>query len=122
MRHLATLLRSRPFLSRVPDQSLVYSQGPESSNAERIRATRDAASTYAFIYFPEGEPAVIDTAKLPGERYRAAWFDPRVGVAHRIVGPVKKGRELFEPPSHGEGQDWILLLDDESKNYSLPYE
>jgi hypothetical protein len=33
---------------------------------------------------------------------------------------LNKGQQTFTPPSSDYGQDWVLVLDDASKNYSLP--
>lgn len=47
---LHALVESRPFLSRIPDQSLIV--GDPGIGGSHLQATRDEAGSYAFIYFP----------------------------------------------------------------------
>ena len=119
MRHTRALLESRPFLSRIPDQSLLVS--PVGTGANRVQATRDADGSYVFVYLPKGEPVRIDLGKLSGQRVRVTWFDPRTGAAHvtgefATEGPPRD----FTPPAKGPGNDWVLVLDDPSRDYPLP--
>lgn len=114
--HARRLIESRPFLSRVPDQSLIIpSYFPET---DYIVATR--GDGYAFIYFPTGLDAEIDLGKLRAETINAWWFDPHNGEAKLIENIPGKGTRKFTPPSGGRGNDWILVLDDASKKFKTP--
>src|SRR5689334_7980680 len=63
------LIESRPFLMRVPDQSLIeWGQG---EGADHAQATRGEDNSYAFIYLPTGRPIEVDLNKLSGKRVRA---------------------------------------------------
>ena len=75
MQHLKKLMLSRPFLERVPDQSLVVENnyGP----AERIQATR--GKDYTFIYTAAGEAFSVIGRKISGNKFKAAWYNPRNG-------------------------------------------
>jgi hypothetical protein len=58
--------------------------------------------------------------KLSGDTIRAYWYDPRHGTS-RLIGEFKKAEyQDFTPPSTGQGNDWVLVLDDASKNYPPP--
>ncbi len=63
------LMESRPFLSRVPDDSIIVTDRVEPSvpGAGRYRfvATRDEAGTYAMVYAPLGR-----TFKVKMDKYR----------------------------------------------------
>jgi len=107
MQHAKNLLLSRPFLSRVPDQSLLVSEAGEGTH--HVRATRDADGSYALVYLPSGKPATLDLDKLAGDTLAVHWFDPRTGVAHRAETVSGKGPREFTPPSGGP--DWVLVLD-----------
>ena len=109
-------MESRPFTSRVPDQSLVVAAYyPET---DYITATRGEG--YAFVYFPTGWPAEI-VIELPGaDKITAWWFDPRNGGSELIETFTGTGTRKFTPPSSGRGNDWILVLDDASKGYRAP--
>jgi hypothetical protein len=50
VQHARNLLHSRPFLSRIPDQSLIVSDA--GAGTYHIRATRDADGSYALVYIP----------------------------------------------------------------------
>lgn len=117
MRFLRQLIESRPFFSRIPDQSLIV--GDAGSGGLHMQATRDREGTYAFIYFPlNDQSATIDLAKLKASEVRAWWYDPRTGVG-KLMGqiPGDRTREFRSPP---QGPDWVLVLDDVAKNYDPP--
>lgn len=114
--HARRLIESRPFLSRVPDQSMiVQSYFPET---DFVVATR--GDGYAFIYFPTGWSAEIRLDKIGAVSIRAFWFDPRKGESKLIDTFSGTGTKKFTPPSGGRGNDWILILDDISKNFKDP--
>jgi hypothetical protein len=101
-------MESRPFLSRIPDQSLIVSANGE--RGEQMRATRDTDGSYAFVYLPRTRPVQIDLTKLRGATIRAWWYSPRTGQLGHI-GKIDKGAAVtFTPP--GPGPDWVLVLDD----------
>lgn len=114
--HARRLIESRPFTSRVPDQSLIEpSYFPET---DYVVATR--GDGYAFIYFPTGWSAEIDLTKFGVDAIHAYWFDPRTGETTLIETIEVMKVWKFTPPSGGRGNDWILILDDASKGFNLP--
>jgi len=50
--------------------------------------------------------------KLAGPKVRAFWFDPRTGHATVIGEFPNTGEREFTPPTSGENNDWVLVLDD----------
>jgi hypothetical protein len=70
---------------------------------------------------------------VTGDRIRASWFDPRTGEA-TLIGESPKTEagdsqadvlrgdvaRTFTPPTSGPGNDWVLVVDDASKNYPPP--
>jgi hypothetical protein len=118
MQHARALLESRPFLSRVADQSLLVST--PGTDADHMQATRDSDGSYAFIYLPSGKPVTVDLDKLAGERVRVWWYDPRTGTAE-VAGELDRhGRREFTPSGGEDGQDWVLVLDDAERNFPPP--
>ena len=107
MRHVRELIESRPFLVRIPDQSLIVDN---YEGANYMTATR--GDDYAMIYFPNGLPAKIAMGKISGERVKASWFCPRTGTYTAIGEFANEGEALFTPPGSGRGNDWVLVLDD----------
>lgn len=119
MTHLRRLMESRPFRSRVPDQSLVASD--LTCGGSHVQATRDADGSYAMLYSSLGEPFDVELSQLSGRLLVAHWFDPRSGEVTRQLGAHRPdGVASFVPPSSGPGEDWVLILDDRSRRYPLP--
>jgi hypothetical protein len=119
MRHARALIESRPFLTRIPDQSLIA--GDALADADHIQATRDAAGSCGFIYSASGKPFMVNLSKLSGNKLRASWFDPRTGGT-TLDGEFRNTRtaRAFTPPGSGPGSDWVLLLDDVARGFPIP--
>ena len=120
LRHLKALLESRPYLTRVPDQSLLKSA--EGADGDHCQATRDSGGSYALVYIPSGKAVRIDLMKLTGPAVKAWWFDPREGGANPAGDFKNTTVQEFNPPAarSGEANDWILVLDDASRNFPVP--
>jgi hypothetical protein len=119
MQHGKALLLSRPYFSRIPDQSLII--GAQGEGEQHIGATRDREGSYAMIYLPQGQSVTVDLGKISGTAVFGWWFDPRSGTATRIEGSFATNQaHRFVPPTNGPDQDWVLVIDDASKNYSAP--
>lgn len=118
MAHVRNLMESRPMLLRVPDQSIVVSDHGEGRGY--VAATRAADGSYAFVYVPDGRPVVVRMDAISGRCARAYWYDPREGASHEIGSFPTWGTREFAAPSAGEGCDWVLVLDDESRGFPSP--
>lgn len=117
MMHVRNLMQSRPFLKRIPDQSLLAV--PADSGAEHARATR--GEHYAMIYIPAGKNVKVNLHKITGSSLKAWWYNPRSGEATIIGRILNKGTQQFDPPGEAaRGNDWILVLDDASLNFPEP--
>lgn len=107
MVYLKKLMLSRPYFGRVPDQTLV------GTNGERYNyqvATR--GETYAFIYTYNGKSITAALGKLKGEEVMASWYDPRNGKTVTIGTFENKGVHEFDPPGDSQdGNDWVLIID-----------
>jgi hypothetical protein len=112
--HLKNLMLSRPYLTRIPEQSLVLSE--TGAGATHLRATRSSDGSYAMIYIPCSETVEVDTTRLAGEQITGWWYDPRTGEAQQI-GQFQRGSSSFTPP--GE-LDYVLVLDDTGQNFPPP--
>jgi len=116
MRFVKRLLLSRPFLERIPDQSLIVENDNVAS--ERVQATR--GNDYAFIYSAMGKPFTVNMGIISGNKLNPYWYNPRNGEIKKLDVVDNKGQQKFTPPSTGYGQDWVLILDDASKGYEPP--
>jgi len=125
MQYGRRLMESRPFLDRIPDDSVIVADAIPTKvpGAGRYRfvATRDAAGTYAMVYAPVGRPFQVRLDVIRGKQIRAWWFNPRNAEAARAGEFANTGgtRE-FVSPDPGEATDWVLVLDDASKGYRVP--
>ncbi|MDX2195384.1 MAG: glycoside hydrolase family 140 protein [Cytophagales bacterium] len=109
MKHLKNLMLSRPYLTRIPDQSLIVSDNPKG--AEYVVATRSTDGAYAMVYIPVGKPVKIDVSKISGNNVKVSWYNPKEGTYTKAPDIAKKAIQEFTTPSVGKGNDWILVLD-----------
>lgn len=130
MMHLRDLIESRPYLTRIPDQSLIL-PNPRTigRDSDHVQITRDGAvgkndATYIFAYLPVLKYFGINTSVIPSSTLRAWWYNPRSGES-RLIGVFKNlgdfspnGEQL--PRASEGGPDWIFVIDDASMGYSVP--
>jgi hypothetical protein len=118
------LMESRPFLTRIPDNSIIVTSDVPSSvpgaGAYSFAATRDENGTYAMIYAPVGRKFSVKMDVIKGKEVVAWWYNPRNGEATQIGKFANVGTQIFNTPDPGESLDWILVLDDEKANFSAP--
>jgi hypothetical protein len=124
MQHGRRLVESRPFLTRVPDDSIIVVDRVKTSvpGAGRYRyaGTRDEKGRYAMVYAPAGRLFSVRMSTIAGPRVKAWWFDPRDGRATPIGEFDNQGERAFTPPAPGESLDWVLVLDDATQGYGPP--
>jgi len=124
MQHARALLESRPFLTRVPDDTIIVTDRVPTSvpGAGRYRfvATRDRDGTYALVYAPVSRPFKVRMEVIKGATVKAWWFNPRDGQATALGTFENQGERAFTPPELGEMLDWVLVLDDAAKGYAAP--
>jgi hypothetical protein len=124
MQHAKHLMLSRPFLTRVPDDTIIVTDRvPTSvpgSGRYRFVATRDDAGGYAMVYVPVGRKFKVRLDRIAGTTVKAWWFNPRDGQATAIGEfPTNRERE-FIAPHPGDPLDWILVLDDAARHFPPP--
>ncbi|QMW04620.1 glycoside hydrolase family 140 protein [Spirosoma foliorum] len=121
IQYLKQLMLSRPYFSRVSDQSLIRSV-KGTDYRDLVMAARDSAGTYIMVYLPQRAPVTVDVTTIPGSQKQAWWFDPRTGKAI----PDRSGRftgvVTFTPPSQPSAlaTDWVLVIDDAARKYPFP--
>jgi hypothetical protein len=116
MQHVKNLMLSRPYFSRMADQSIIQSDRG-SDYRDLLYATMDSAGTYAMIYLPQNKPVSVDLSRITGISKNVSWFDPRTGRTVDLKRIKAKGIRTFTPPK--EGQDWVLIIDDASRDFPL---
>jgi hypothetical protein len=115
MRYVRALIESRPYLSRVPDQSMIVDA---LTGADHIVATR--GDGYAFVYSPQGRKFTLKLGVISGEKVKATWFNPRTGATQDAGSFDNRGEREFTCPAEGFGADWVLIVDDASKSFPMP--
>ncbi len=110
-KHLKNLMLSRPFLTRIPDQSLIVMEQEEDD--QYIIGTRDSKGTYAMVYFPAGQKTNLNLSSLKGKKLTGWWYDPRTGAAFEADALQKSTSVTVTPPASGQGNDWVLVVDAE---------
>ena len=115
MKYLKSLIESRPMLDRIPDQSLIKDA---LGTNDRIQSTR--GKDYLFVYSTQGKPVVLNMGKISGKKVIAFWYNPRNEESKEAGRFDNTGQQTFNPPTSGYGHDWVLVIDDETKNYTKP--
>ena len=117
MQYLKKLMLSRPYFTRIADQSLIKSP-VGTTYLDLVYATRDESKSYALIYLPQNKPVKIDLSKISGATKTVYWYDVRSGKSIPSKSVKGNGVQTFSPPN--EGVDWVLVIDDASKKFVPP--
>jgi hypothetical protein len=124
MQYGRRLMESRPFLTRVPDDSVIVpnkiTTAMPGTGTRHFAATRDESGSYAMVYAPIGRSFKVRMNKISGAQVKAWWYNPRDGKATAAGEFANTGEHEFVPPNPGEALDWILVLDDAAKNFPAP--
>jgi hypothetical protein len=116
MGFLANLMMSRPHTGRAPAQHILTN---EYSGGLKQRAI--SGNGYAFVYTSQGNNIHLNLDQLPWRKIRGWWFNPRDGQAIPIEEHPDTGQHNFNPPGRsGADNDWVLVIDDASKDYAEP--
>jgi hypothetical protein len=116
MQYLKNLILSRPYFERVNEQTVVADNG---ERYERIIVSK--GKSYLFAYTYSGRNFKIKMGVIEGKKLKVWWYNPKTGVATSAGNINNKGIQSFNPPGEkANGNDWVLVLDDASKNFSIP--
>lgn len=107
MAHLKNLMLSRPYFDRIPDQTLIATQGERYDYQVATRG-----ETYAFIYTYNGKSIHVNMGKINGREVKASWYDPAKGETKELGTFENSGTREFDPPGDmKDGNDWVLIID-----------
>jgi len=113
------LFELRPWYRMLPDPSVIaLGQG---EGEDHIQAARSEDGSFILAYLPFGHRIGVDMDKLSGRKVKAQWYDPREGTWILIGQYSNIGIREFVPPSNGDSNDWLLVLDDMEKQYPLDF-
>jgi hypothetical protein len=115
MIHLKNLMLSRPYLDRIPDQSLLTSPKVGDEHICTIRG-----KNYILTYLPLGGTVEINSSAISHRQVNAWWYNPRTGAAEFIGKMDNHSLLSFTSPSSGRYFDWVLVLDDPESRFNIP--
>lgn len=115
MAHVRRLMEAGPILERVPDQSLITENNLPP--ADRIQATR--GNDYLYVYTCTGKRFTVQFGRISGSELQAGWYNPRNGKFEKAGKFRNQGSQKFTPPSSGYGHDWVLVLQDAARPFTL---
>lgn len=101
-----------------PNQTVITNENPEGAAYKVASVSKN--NDFMIVYIPYGTKTAISTSVIKGKKLAAWWFNPRDGKTIAIPVFENTGTKEFTPSSIGRGSDWILIIDDTSKNYPDP--
>lgn len=110
IKHLKKLLLARNFAKLTPDQSLIFGSTGKDSTYTCGAVAND--HSFALVYAALGQAFQVDLSKLKGA-VKAYWYHPKNGTIHPIASYSIHTITRFIPPTNGDGNDWLLVLDSE---------
>ena len=123
LQYIKALLYSRPYLQRIPDQSLILS-GQGKKIADRVQATRDVTTggkgaSYIMVYLSAPQAIAVNTSVIDAKFLNAFWFSPETGQSKPLMNHAPNPGKL-ELAKRSSGEDWVVVIDDAAKNYPPP--
>ncbi len=110
---------SRPWPLLEPDYghtTLTAGVGLIGSN-DYAPAARASDGSTAIAYLPSARTVTMAMGRISGSNAVAWWYDPLTGTASQIGTFPTTGTQNFTSPS---SQEWVLVVDDEAKNFVPP--
>ncbi|MBC7848435.1 MAG: glycoside hydrolase family 140 protein [Chitinophagaceae bacterium] len=102
----------------IPDATIVLTDNPEGKDYSLGAVSEDG--DFLMVYLSSGKKVTIDTKKIKGNRLRGWLFNPRDGRTIDAGTFDNSGQHEFNPHAIGRGSDWVIVIDDASKNYPNP--
>lgn len=118
MGYMRKMFEKRNWQKLVMDQSVITGDNPDG--VEYKVAAVSADKDFLFVYIPYGRKTTVDMSRIAAKNIRGWWFNPRDGRSISLGTFENSGKKEFTPTSVGRGSDWVLVLDDASKNYPAP--
>jgi hypothetical protein len=111
--YMRRLFEALPWYKMVPDQSVIAAGVGDGEDLVRAGRAEDGSFLTAFV--PTGNAVTIRMDKISGRSVKARWFDPRQGKWQEIGEYPNTGNREFTAPTHGQTDDWVLVLDNAAK-------
>jgi hypothetical protein len=124
LHHIRTLLYSRPYSTRIPDQSLILAgQGEDIAN--RMQAARDGTdglsdATYIMVYRAAQGAITLKTRTIAARKLNIWRFSPATGKSVAIKSSVPNNGELSIGNRLDSEDDDVIVIDGADRNYPSP--
>lgn len=118
MGYMRRMFEKRNWQKLVMDQSVIVGDNPEGLEYKMAAVSSD--KDFMMVYIPYGRKTTLDMSKLTAGKLRGWWFNPRDGYTISLGDFDNMGSKEFVPTSVGRGSDWVLVIDDATKNYPEP--
>ncbi|MBN2480170.1 MAG: glycoside hydrolase family 140 protein [Bacteroidales bacterium] len=107
----------RPWQLLIPSNDLIIQTSAVGSGSE-ILAAMASDTSYMILYTPFGSKFSVKTDVFSDASLFAWWFNPR-NCTVIIIGEIKPSKNKnFDPPfDEDRGNDWVLVIEKESKNF-----
>lgn len=116
--YLKMLMDSCPNSRRIPISDLIDNPSTEPDKA--VTSFYNEDKSYAMIYIPFGQNITVNMHYLNAKKINAWWYNPKNGEAKKIRKFRKRDKMQFVPPKLGFGNDWVLVLEDDTKHFNYP--
>jgi hypothetical protein len=115
--YLRRLIESRPMADRVPDNTMIVNG--QGEKAEHMEAFHSSDYSYAMVYLPVGKTVAINTSGFKN-KIAVWWFNPKDASVQKVGILENKQTLELTSPTTGAGNDWVLIIDDETKKFRIP--
>ncbi len=105
MQHLRALMESVQFTEAKPARQLL-----EQPLGGANTPVACHGKSFMFIYCPTGLYVKVRLGQIEGVSVEAVWYCPRTGQYYDAGMVSNTGMNIWEAPSSGRGQDWVLCL------------
>lgn len=116
--YMRKMFEKRDWQKLVLNQRVIIGDNPEG--VEYKMAAVSSAKDFMMVYIPYGRTTTINTSVVNATKLKGWWFNPRDGRCIALGEFDNTGNKEFTPTSVGRGSDWLLVIDDASKNYKEP--
>ncbi len=105
MQHLRALMERVDFTEAKPARHLL-----EQALGGANTPVACCGKSFMFIYCPTGLYVKVRLGQIEGASLEAVWYCPRTGTYDHAGTFSNTGSHIWEAPSSGRGQDWVLCL------------
>jgi hypothetical protein len=118
--YMHRLFASRPWQKLLPADNLLTNA--PNVGGKIVKAALASDGSFLMVYTPFGSNFSVDLSKMSASNLQCWWYNPRNHTCILLKDMKNpKAVQLFDPPADEEkGNDWLLVIDDASQNFTSP--